>query len=62
MDPPAGTYEQFKKRSLNNYNNRTLHQHVFDLELLAEIGEFIDMKVIFKYINGTDQYIAYEKN
>ncbi|HWZ24924.1 MAG TPA: hypothetical protein VN037_06550 [Verrucomicrobiae bacterium] len=29
-DPPAGTPEQFRARSLLNIENRCLHHHVFD--------------------------------
>jgi predicted SAM-dependent methyltransferase len=29
-DPKAGTLEQFHRRSLRNFENRTLHHHVFD--------------------------------
>jgi SAM-dependent methyltransferase len=30
MDPPAGSFEAFKARSLENFDNRTLHHHVFE--------------------------------
>ncbi len=60
MDLPAGTFEQFKKRSLDNYNNRCLHHHVFDLNLLESIAEFIGMDVVFKNINGIDQHIIFK--
>lgn len=33
-DPLAGTAEQFAARSRRNFENRCLHQHVFDLGLL----------------------------
>lgn len=29
-DPAAGNLEQFRRRSLDNFNNRTLHHHVFE--------------------------------
>jgi SAM-dependent methyltransferase len=29
-DPPAGTFAQFRQRSLDNFHNRCLHHHVFD--------------------------------
>jgi len=29
-DPGAGTFEAFRQRSLDNFHNRCLHQHVFD--------------------------------
>jgi SAM-dependent methyltransferase len=42
MDPPAGTKEDFRQRSLDNFTNRCLHHHVFDetnsRELLSQIG------------------------
>lgn len=42
LDPPAGTPEQFRERSQNNFANRCLHHHVFDennsRELLSSIG------------------------
>ena len=30
LDPLAGSLDQFRARSLDNYNNRCLHHHVFD--------------------------------
>lgn len=52
MDLLAGTAEQFKNRSLDNYNNRCLHHHIFDNVLL---------KKIFKYCNIKVLNIAFEK-
>lgn len=37
MDPPAGSPEQFRARSLDNFNNRTLHHHVFDLHVIRNM-------------------------
>jgi len=41
-DPGAGTLEEFRERSLNNFQNRCLHHHVFDennsRDLLTAIG------------------------
>jgi SAM-dependent methyltransferase len=41
-DPGAGSAEEFRRRSLDNFNNRCLHHHVFDKtnsrELLARCG------------------------
>jgi SAM-dependent methyltransferase len=46
MDRPAGSPEEFRERSLNNFTNRCLHHHVFNeansRELLTKIG----MKVL----------------
>jgi len=49
MDKLAGTFEQFKARSLNNYDNRALHQHVFSLSLLIEVLHYFRMEVIQTY-------------
>jgi SAM-dependent methyltransferase len=42
MDRPAGSPEEFRERSLNNFTNRCLHHHVFNeynsRELLTHIG------------------------
>lgn len=46
MDLPAGTIEQFKNRSIENYNNRCLHHHVFDFKLLKNIFEHYNIKII----------------
>jgi SAM-dependent methyltransferase len=39
MDPLAGTAENFRTRTLSNADNRCLHHHVFDLQLIREILE-----------------------
>lgn len=44
-DPAAGTLESFKKRSENNCENRALHQHVFDTELVVRIVNFMKFKI-----------------
>jgi SAM-dependent methyltransferase len=46
MDLPAGKIEQFKNRSLDNFNNRCLHHHIFDFNLLQSIFAHMDVKVI----------------
>ena len=47
LDKEAGTFEQFKSRSLDNYKNRCLHHHVFSTELLADIADYFELKVIY---------------
>ncbi len=41
-DPGAGSIEEFRRRSLDNFHNRCLHHHVFDetnsRELLSRCG------------------------
>jgi len=46
MDPPAGSLENFKMRSLDNYRNRTLHHHVFDLDLMRLMLQHVGFEVI----------------
>jgi SAM-dependent methyltransferase len=46
MDPHAGTEAQFRERSMNNFENRCLHQHVFDLNVLNEIYEYFKLSVV----------------
>ncbi len=46
MDKPAGNLEQFKERSLNNFENRALHQHVYDVALLKEIFSHFDLEIL----------------
>ena len=46
MDPRAGDFENLKRRFADNFHNRSLHHHVFDLPLLGSMFEFINLKVI----------------
>ena len=36
-DPLAGSFDEFRKRSLENAKNRTLHHHVFSIEVAREM-------------------------
>jgi len=45
MDLPAGSAEQFRRRSLENYTNRCLHHHVFDEVNSSELLTSVGMKV-----------------
>lgn len=46
LDPPCGGKESFHKRALDNYNNRCLHQHVFDVESLLTMMNFLNLEII----------------
>jgi len=46
MDPAAGTPDEFKKRSMNNFNNRCLHHHVFDTMFAIEILNYCQFKIL----------------
>lgn len=60
-DVHAGSFDDFKKRSLNNLETRSLHHHVFDINLLLKITNFIEMKPRLKYSTITDHFFAVEK-
>ena len=60
-DPQAGSFEQFKKRSLNNLENRGLHHHVYDQMLLRDIATYAGLKPILKFSSSTDHFIALSK-
>lgn len=61
MDPPAGTIEQFKERSLKNFENRCLHQHVFDLNVLRNIYEHFNLSIIKSIQLDSDHVIIGQK-
>jgi len=46
MTPECGDRNFFMERSLKNFENRCLHQHVFSLELLTEIYEYFKIEII----------------
>ncbi|MDP9076356.1 MAG: class I SAM-dependent methyltransferase [Bacteroidota bacterium] len=45
-DPGINNLEEFKKRCIDNYSNRCLHHHVFDIQLLKQILIYLDLKVV----------------
>lgn len=54
-DIPAGSKDDFRKRSLNNFSNRCLHHHVFDernsRELLCRVGfDVLSLDVLSPHI------------
>lgn len=46
-DPGGLTFEDFKKRTIKNYENRCVHHHVFNLSLLEEITKFCNINIIY---------------
>jgi SAM-dependent methyltransferase len=44
-DPAAGTKDQFRDRSLRNYENRCLHHHVFDENNSRQLFEAVGLRV-----------------
>lgn len=45
-DPQAGNRDAFRRRSRDNFRNRCLHQHVFDLQLAADCLKHFGLEVI----------------
>lgn len=45
-DPPAGSFEEFKTRSQNNLENRSLHHHVFDTELVLRAVDHVGLQIL----------------
>ncbi len=56
-DPPAGNLQQFKERSLKNYENRCLHHYVYSPQLLKELNNYIGSEYIYHYINDNSPNI-----
>lgn len=46
MDPPAGSLQMFERRSKDNFQNRCLHHHVFDLSLVREIFKYLELQIL----------------
>ncbi|MFY8089900.1 MAG: methyltransferase domain-containing protein [Chitinophagaceae bacterium] len=46
MTPDINTKEDMRKRSLDNYNNRCLHHHVYNEDLIKEISSFFNLKLL----------------
>lgn len=61
MDLPAGDFNNFKERSINNFQNRCLHQHVFDMNLLEQIFKYFNIELLLKSYTKTDFIIAGRK-
>lgn len=54
MDHSAGDIKSFESRSLDNFRNRTLHHHVFDMSLMRAMFNFLEMKVVQECKTETD--------
>lgn len=54
MDPPAGDFEHFRERSLKNFENRTLHHHVFDVSLIEALLGYVGFDIVDMTTTKTD--------
>ena len=61
FDPPAGTFVEFTKRSLDNYNNRCLHHYVYNDDLLLEICNYFKCLFIYKETFGINIWFIMKK-
>jgi SAM-dependent methyltransferase len=61
MDKPAGSFEQFTKRSLNNYENRCLHHYVYSPDLLREICQYLHCEFVYTITNGLNMWFIMRK-
>lgn len=52
MDKLAGSLEQFRERSLNNFENRALHHHVFSIPVLKEMFNYFKLEIILTHEGG----------
>lgn len=46
LDHAAGDFDSFKSRSLQNFENRCFHHHVFDTELIAKLVDYMNLQII----------------
>ena len=61
MDPPAGSLEQFRKRSEKNVVIRALHHHVFDVQLIDDLLSHLDFEVVDITTTRTDFFALAKK-
>ena len=61
MDAPAGNFEEFTKRSLDNFNNRCFHHYVYNDELLMKICDHFKCEFIYNETQGIDRWFIMKK-
>jgi SAM-dependent methyltransferase len=61
MDPKSGDFENFRKRSINNIDNRCLHHHVFDIDLIKQICVYFNIEILLCDFTRTVYIIAGRK-
>jgi SAM-dependent methyltransferase len=61
MDTPAGNFESFTKRSLDNFNNRCLHHYVYNDELLMEICNYFKCTFVYNETINLDRWFIIKK-
>jgi SAM-dependent methyltransferase len=61
MDGCAGTFENFVKRSLDNFNNRCLHHYVYDTNLLKTICNYFNCRFVYTITEGINIWFIIQK-
>ena len=59
--PEVGTFEDFVRRTLNNYENRCLHHFVYSEKLVQDFCGFFNCKLIHSITNGLDMWFIIQK-
>lgn len=62
MDPPAGDLPRFRERSLKNFENRTLHHHVFDAPLIEQLLAYAGLELLDMTTTRTDFFALARKH
>ena len=62
LDPGVKTFEEFRKRSLLNFQNRCLHHHVYSNKLLREMLAYTNFEIIDIGSTEKDFYALAKKN
>jgi SAM-dependent methyltransferase len=60
-DPYAISKDSFYKRTKENYLHRGMHHHVFSETLLKEIGDYLDLQILYMHKTPKDYYIILKK-
>jgi SAM-dependent methyltransferase len=60
-DPQAKSFRNFEIRCHNNFKNRCMHHHVFNQNLMKQLLQYCDLKVMEQYSNYTDHFILGKK-
>ena len=59
-DPYAGDPEQFAARCLDNFNNRSMHHHIFTHETLTLLADYVSIKVIELTTTSEGHQVLYQ--
>jgi SAM-dependent methyltransferase len=62
LDPDAGSADDFRTRSLQNFSNRGLHHHVFDLELAKGAVTAAGFDVLYSTSASRDHIVMARKS